>query len=604
MEEANQSSQIHNPQGQDNLDLSPWRSVTTTDDFWDRNMSEISQFPIEAPTTGASIAENFSPPRGPPPVRSFPTAASQLRLSRPRTTSTITRPVDSTPVTTTVTSVSGHFSETMPSGVRSDSFSRSRWPFSYGFMPNSGFPGGFPPYDSFPAPPVWPGFDTRNRQAVPSDSSTSQEIKTLTTSISKFQALVNAQFLTLGNRLSKLENKEVVATPVSEHSEHEDSDQEDGLSLAPKSPERDFLSDDGQISSSPVVSRKTQPSRTTADPPPSVHSLGSVQNDIEQPGTDSLKSRVYSIRREFSDVPMASPPRKTVTPSDFRSCSGMVKDDPKGFQSFPESGQFKTALDFVNESIAESQSGNSGSKFLGFGPSAFPGKFRSKDYEIHNASLGRTVPVCDKVYSNLLGARPDDGVSLNKTVWSKSENNLRLHLSVIQTAEHFLAAAGSLLKDKGDEFSELRSLLSEVDQSLGVSHLLTLGTLANFTLAKRQDTLDKSRLSDAVKDQLLFSPLDKDKLFGVPQDKLLEEVSKAPPTVKVDVKVSDGKRKVTTTQSQSSSGYSNSGRGFGRLGQGQGHGQGQRKRPSDPKSSSSSSFGKKSKVVKGKKQSS
>jgi hypothetical protein len=37
---------------------------------------------------------------------------------------------------------------------------------------------------------------------------------------------------------------------------------------------------------------------------------------------------------------------------------------------------------------------------------------------------------------------------------------------------------------------------------------------------------------------LLFSPLVKDKLFGLPLGKLQEEVSKTPQTVKVDVQVS------------------------------------------------------------------
>jgi hypothetical protein len=58
--------------------------------------------------------------------------------------------------------------------------------------------------------------------------------------------------------------------------------------------------------------------------------------------------------------------------------------------------------------------------------------------------------------------------------------------SVLGTAEHFMAAAGSLLKDKRDEFDELRSLLLQVDQSLGVSQLLLMGTFSNFTLSKRQ----------------------------------------------------------------------------------------------------------------------
>jgi hypothetical protein len=43
-----------------------------------------------------------------------------------------------------------------------------------------------------------------------------------------------------------------------------------------------------------------------------------------------------------------------------------------------------------------------------------------------------------------------------------------------------------------DEFDELKSLLLQVDQSLGVSQLLLMGTLSNFTLSKRQEMLDKS----------------------------------------------------------------------------------------------------------------
>jgi hypothetical protein len=35
-----------------------------------------------------------------------------------------------------------------------------------------------------------------------------------------------------------------------------------------------------------------------------------------------------------------------------------------------------------------------------------------------------------------------------------------------------MAAAGSLLKDKGDEFDELKSLLLQVDQSLGFHNFL------------------------------------------------------------------------------------------------------------------------------------
>ena len=77
---------------------------------------------------------------------------------------------------------------------------------------------------------------------------------------------------------------------------------------------------------------------------------------------------------------------------------------------------------------------------------------------------------------------------------------------VLGTAEHFMAAAVSLLKDNGDEFDELKSLLLQVNQSLGVSQLLLMDTLSNFALSKRQEMLDKSPISEPLKETLLFSP--------------------------------------------------------------------------------------------------
>jgi hypothetical protein len=107
--------------------------------------------------------------------------------------------------------------------------------------------------------------------------------------------------------------------------------------------------------------------------------------------------------------------------------------------------------------------------------------------------------------------------------------------SVLGTAEHCMAAAGSLLKEKGDEFDELKSLLLQVDQSLGVSQLLLMCTLSNFTLSKRQEMLDRSHIHEPLEEILLCSPLVKGKLFRLPLGKLQEEVSKTPQTVKVDV---------------------------------------------------------------------
>ncbi|VDI72621.1 Hypothetical predicted protein [Mytilus galloprovincialis] len=46
----------------------------------------------------------------------------------------------------------------------------------------------------------------------------------------------------------------------------------------------------------------------------------------------------------------------------------------------------------------------------------------------------------------------------------------------------------------------------------------------------------------ALQQRLVSSPLSKDKLFSVSLEQLQEELNKAPPVVKVDVKVTDGKR--------------------------------------------------------------
>ena len=204
---------------------------------------------------------------------------------------------------------------------------------------------------------------------------------------------------------------------------------------------------------------------------------------------EALRHRVYTIRRELSEVPMSSPLRKVLAPSDFMSCSGLVKDTPKGYKSFPESGHTKSALDFMNESISDFHSSKgTGNKYNGFVPATFPSsKIRSMDFAIHDSSLDKVYPSCDKAYSSLLGTKPVEGLVLNQSTWAKSESNLRLMSSVLGTAEHFIAAAGSLLKDKGHEFDELKSLLLQVDQSLGVSQLLLMGTLSNFTLYKTRD---------------------------------------------------------------------------------------------------------------------
>ena len=138
-------------------------------------------------------------------------------------------------------------------------------------------------------------------------------------------------------------------------------------------------------------------------------------------------------------------------------------------------------------------------------------------------------------------------------MWVKSENLLRSTSHVLGSAEHFLSAAGTLLQNKeGEEFSELKSFLLQVDQALGVSQLLLMGTLSNFTLSKRSEILEKSSVPSSLQDSLLFSPLT-DKLFGFSVKEVQEELQKLPQPVKVSVELSQGKRSVVATPASSSS---------------------------------------------------
>jgi hypothetical protein len=102
-------------------------------------------------------------------------------------------------------------------------------------------------------------------------------------------------------------------------------------------------------------------------------------------------------------------------------------------------------------------------------------------------------------------------------------------------------AAGSLLQERGDDFSELKSFLLQVDQGIGISQLLLMGTLGNFTLSKRSEILEKSLVNESLKDSLLSSPLS-DKIFGLSVHEVQEEMKKLPQPVKVNVQVTNGKR--------------------------------------------------------------
>ena len=72
----------------------------------------------------------------------------------------------------------------------------------------------------------------------------------------------------------------------------------------------------------------------------------------------------------------------------------------------------------------------------------------------------------------------------------------------------------SLLQGRGDDFSELKSFLLQVDPAIGISQLLLMATLGNSTLSKRSEILEKSSVNESLKDSLLSSPLS-DRIFGL-----------------------------------------------------------------------------------------
>jgi hypothetical protein len=248
--------------------------------------------------------------------------------------------------------------------------------------------------------------------------------------------------------------------------------------------------------------------------------------------------------RDVAKVRFASPKPKRLS-STFEASCGLTRESSSTYNSFPESNHVLAALQIINDGFSNDSvdKQSSGSKFLGLGPTSFSGDYSVKDYQIFNSTLGRLVPTCDKAMSNLLGSKPVDGLRFSQATWSKSENLLRNSSKVLASAEHYLSATGALLQD-------LKSLLLQLDKALGTSQVLVSGALANFTISKRSEILDKSSVNETLKDSLMKSPLT-DKIFGLSLQKVQEEVSKAPQSVSVNVRLNDGKRTVVSSSSDS-----------------------------------------------------
>jgi hypothetical protein len=83
--------------------------------------------------------------------------------------------------------------------------------------------------------------------------------------------------------------------------------------------------------------------------------------------------------------------------------------------------------------------------------------------------------------------------------------------------------------------------LLQLDKALGTSQVLVSGALANLTLSKRSEISDKPSVNETLKDSLMKSSL-MDTMFGLSLQKVQEEVSKAPQSVSINVRLNDGKR--------------------------------------------------------------
>jgi hypothetical protein len=272
--------------------LSPWRSATTSDDFWDRGLEDNPQLPISVAPAIDEIVDGFRQVFT-PSVSNRPNSVtgpynsfwSELRLTRPQAKTTHTK-----------------------------------WPTNYLYPSNQTMPS----LDPYSLPPFWPSTG-RYGQGTPLDSSISEDIKALANSANQFQAITKAQYLELGNRLSLLEKRDIspiISAEASEGVDNMDSDGEDTFSLTPRSQEGNLLSHDEICSL--VSSRRPQPSCALGGPPSSLDGGSSIQGEDENPSAvgyrEALRYRVYSILCELSEVPVSFQPRKVLAPSDFMSC--------------------------------------------------------------------------------------------------------------------------------------------------------------------------------------------------------------------------------------------------------------------------------------------
>ncbi|CAG2224371.1 unnamed protein product [Mytilus edulis] len=403
---------------------------------------------------------------------------------------------------------------TLPASA-SNAMSWSRPPWSQGYpfsgFPNQIFPSQFPrqPFPGFwpycgPTPVILPQSSTSNLSvsvpaALPTSSVRHQfnqvadsgpSLDGFKSILDDFRQSISSELTCFSNRLGTLEN---IA-----NNDPEDSDEEERFSVTPGSQEED----DDSVQVSQNVFQPSVPVSISSSVIGQSSTNSSKDHEAEDtPSTlKDLRDSVYTIMRDVNKVPFQSPPR------------------PKKLTS-----TFEASCDH-NDGIVANES--QFSQVSGFGLASFTEQFRSKDYDIFDSTLGKLVSKCEKVFSSTIASKPADGLRFSQSVWSKTENLLRNASHVLGTAEHFLTAVAPVLKDSSLP-PEVKPFLLQVDKALGASQLLIMGSIANCTLSKRSEILDKAEVSDNLKDDLIKSTLD-EKIFGLPLD---EEVARSYVTV-------------------------------------------------------------------------
>jgi hypothetical protein len=164
--------------------------------------------------------------------------------------------------------------------------------------------------------------------------------------------------------------------------------------MAPGSQEASFLTVEDEAVPTTSVSNKSVSSTLNRAGTPEEGSSSESESEEFPASRDQLKARLYSLLREKAHVPFDSPPRIQQTLSTFETSCGLSQELSSSYKSFPESKHVTTALRVIQDSLASppGSSSNNIGKSPGFGPSSFPGRFRSKDFEIHNSSIGMSAP--------------------------------------------------------------------------------------------------------------------------------------------------------------------------------------------------------------------